>query len=167
MDAEAQRRAACCELVLDVACTSGEVSLKLTGTSMLPAVWPGDVVTVQRCNLAELQPRQIVLFRREGGLVAHRVVSVAQDHVITQGDSLPSRDLPVSPLEIVGQVIGISRNGRSVPVGFSLWQRNAAFFLRRSDFCLRLLLRAANLPARLRAIVSPEGNSRFETTDLL
>ena len=167
MDAEAQRRAACCELITAVAHTSGEVSLKLTGTSMLPAVWPGDVVTVQRCNLAELQPRQIVLFRREGGLVAHRVVSVAQDHVITQGDSLPSRDLPVTLIEIVGQVTGISRNGRSVPVGLSFWQHSAAFFLRRSDFCLRLLLLTANLPAQLRARVSPRGNSRFETTDLL
>jgi hypothetical protein len=67
----------------------------------------------------------------------------------------------------VGQVTGISRNGRSVPVDFSFWQRNAAFFLRRSDFCSRLLLLAANLPARVRAMVSPRGNSRFETTDLL
>src|ERR1700733_5673001 len=90
MDVEAQRRAACCELVLDVARTSGEVSLKLTGTSMLPAVWPGDVVTVRRCDLAELQPRQIVLFHREGTLVAHRVLLASQNQLITQETSMPS-----------------------------------------------------------------------------
>ena len=167
MDAEAQRRAACCELILAVARTSGEVSLKLSGTSMLPAVWPGDVVTVRRCDLAELQPRQIVLFHREGTLVAHRVLLASQNQLMTQGDSVPACDPPVNASEVVGQVIGISRNGQPVPVGFSFWQRSAAFFLRRSDFCLRLLLLTANLPARLRAMVFPMGNSRFETKDLL
>jgi hypothetical protein len=86
---------------------------------------------------------------------------------MTQGDSVPACDPPVNASEVVGQVIGISRNGQPVPVGFSFWQRSAAFFLRRSDFCLRLLLLAANLPARLRAMVFPMGNSRFETKDLL
>jgi len=166
MDAEAQRRAACCELVLDVARTSGEVTLKLTGTSMLPALWPGDVVTVRKCDLAELQPRQIVLFHREGTLVAHRVLVASQNQLVTQGDSVPACDPPVNASEVVGQVIAISRNGRLIPVGFSFWRRNVASVLRHSDFCLRLILFAANLPARLRAILPPLGSPRFETTDL-
>ena len=38
-----------CELVADVARAFGEVRLRVTGASMLPAIWPGDIlVTVQR-----------------------------------------------------------------------------------------------------------------------
>ncbi len=147
MNREVQRRALCCELVADVARSAGEVCLKVTGTSMLPAVWPGDVVTVRRCDLAQLQPGQIVLYRREGTLTAHRIIRVSRDRLVTRGDSLSSYDLPVRAFEIVGQVVSISRAGRYISPEQSSWQRAASSILRRSDFCTRL---AMALSRRLR-----------------
>lgn len=140
MSREAQRRALCCELVADVARSAGEVCLKVTGTSMLPAVWPGDVVSVRRCHIAELKLGQIVLFRREGELTAHRIMRVSQDRLVTRGDSLSCCDPPVSAAEIVGQVVGISRAGRCISPEQSSWQRAASSILRRSDLCTRLAL---------------------------
>lgn len=140
MNREAQRRALCCELVVDVARSTGEVCLKVTGVSMLPAIWPGDVVTIRRCDLAGLLPGQIVMYGREGKLTAHRVMLVSHDHLVARGDSLSCCDPPVRAFEIVGQVTSISRAGRSISPEQSFWQRAASSILRRSDFCTRLAL---------------------------
>lgn len=140
MDAERRRRAACCELVLDVARSSGEVRLRVTGASMLPALWPGDLVTVQRRVPSELAVGQVVVYRRDEKLIVHRITRTSGDHLITQGDSRPFDDLPVQASEIVGQVAGILRNGRCVHPEQSVWQRAVASILRRSDLCTRIAL---------------------------
>ena len=146
MDANGQRRSALsCELVADVARSFGEVRLKATGASMLPAVWPGDIVTVRLRGMSELQPGQIVLCCREGKLVAHRISCVCEDHLITRGDILPHYDEPVYPSAIVGQVVCVLRNGRRIPTEQSFWQRACSSILRRSDSCTRMTLRLGRL----------------------
>jgi hypothetical protein len=107
---------------------------------MLPTVWPGDVVTVRQCAFAELRPGQIVLHGREETLTLHRIARVASDHVITRGDSLPRCDPPVLPSEILGQVVSISRGGRTINPEQRLWQRAVASILRRSRFLRRATL---------------------------
>lgn len=140
MNADAQRHAACCELVHDVACSAGEVRLKVVGASMLPSIWPGDAITVRRCNFAELQPGQIVLYRRDGKLTAHRIQHLAGDRLIARGDSVPSFDPPIHATEIVGQVVGVSRAGRAVNPEWHLWQRVFSSILRNSNLCMRATL---------------------------
>lgn len=141
-----------CELTVDVVCRFGEVRLKVTGASMLPSVWPGDVVTVERRAISQLQPGQIVLCRREGGLIAHRVLSTIGDRFITQGDSLPHSDPPVTASEIVGQVVSILRDGQSISPQQSGWQRAVSAILRHSDFCTRMTLRIGRRLQLLRSM---------------
>ena len=145
MERDKQRRAVCCELVDEVARTSGEVRLKVTGASMLPALWPGDVIAVQRCSFADLRPGQIVLYRQEGKLTAHRIQRISPGHVITRGDSVPACDPPVGECGVVGRVASVLRNGRSIQPERSLWHRAVASILRRSDYCTRIALRIALL----------------------
>ena len=140
MDSQSKRRALCRELVFDVACSAGEVRLRVIGASMLPAVWPDDVVTVQRCELAEFRAGQIVVYQQEEKLVIHRVECVSGDHLMTRGDSRPHFDPPVLADEIVGRVVSISRGGRSVDLERTFWRRLASSILRRSDFCTRVTL---------------------------
>ncbi len=140
MTAEPLRHAACCELVGDVTRTAGESRLRVTGASMLPAVWPGDVITVQRRSWPDLRPGQIVLFRRDDRLVAHRVLSMSDGRLITKGDSLVAVDPPVEESEIIGQVVWISRGGRTVPTEQRPWQRIGSSILSRSDFLMRVVL---------------------------
>jgi hypothetical protein len=133
MGAETQRDAVCSELVHCVARRRGEVRLKVTGSSMLPVVWPGDEITVIRSEYAELQPGHIVLYRRKGGLTAHRIECIAQDQLITRGDSLLHSDMPVRPDEIVGRVVSILRSGHSIRPERSLISYIFSLVLRRSD----------------------------------
>jgi signal peptidase len=145
MICEARLEAACCDLVADVVRSAGSASLRVTGLSMLPAIWPGDVLTVRRQAPDELKPGHIVLYRRGETLTAHRIVQIADEHLLTRGDCVPSLDIPVGFNDVVGQVVGICRNGRMVPLQQSSWQRVAAWILRRSEWCTKLLprLRAA------------------------
>lgn len=138
---EAHLQSACCELVTDVVRSAGSASLGVMGCSMLPAIRPGDVLTVERHKSGELQPGQIILYNHDGKLTAHRIIRVSDECLSTQGDSLPSRDLPVRRSEVVGRVTGICRNGRPVPLRRSPGQRVLAAILRRSEGCTRLFLR--------------------------
>ena len=137
MHAEALRRAVWCELVHEVAGANGEVRLKVAGGSMLPVVWPGDLVTVRRCDFRELRAGQIVLHGRDETLTLHRIARVGSDHVITRGDSLPRYDPPVKASDVVGQVVSISRGDRSIQSEQVMWQRVVAAVLRRSRFLRR------------------------------
>lgn len=140
MDAEAQRNAVCCELIHRVALGCGEVRLKVTGSSMLPVIWPGDEITVMRCDYAELQTGQVILYRRNARLTAHRIERKTQDHLVTQGDSLVSFDPPVLPGEVVGRVARVLRNGRHMPLEHSLISRVVSLVIRNSDLSRRLAL---------------------------
>jgi hypothetical protein len=107
---------------------------------MLPVLWPGDLVTVRRCEFTELKPGQIILHGREERLTLHRIVRIAGDQAITRGDSLRDYDTPANPSEILGQVSGISRGGRVVSPQQKLWQRVLASVLRQSRFLRRVIL---------------------------
>jgi len=130
-----------CELVADVVRNFGEVRLKVTGASMIPAIWPGDVVTVHCRKIAELEPGQIVLSRREGRLFAHRIISIQGNALTTRGDSLLHDDPPITASDVLGEVVGIDGHGRRLRARQSFRQRAGSFILRRSGLCLRMTLR--------------------------
>jgi len=113
---------------------------------MLPALLPGDVITVRHPASGELQAGDIVLYRRNGGLTAHRIVEVAKDHLVTRGDSVPALDAPVPLDEVIGRVAGLSRNGRPADCRRSLGRSAVAWLFRRSKLCTRIFLRLRSNP---------------------
>ena len=134
-----------CELAAEVLRSSGRLRLRATGASMLPAVWPGDILSVRSHDAVEALPGDIVLFGREGRLVAHRVVerTLCLDRIqwVTRGDSVGGNDAPVSSHELLGRVMAIERGSRRIVPRLTFWRRIASWVLCRSDFCIRVLLR--------------------------
>ena len=136
---EATLHSAGCDLVAEVVCATGSAKLKVTGLSMLPAIWPGDVLTISRTSPKLLEPDQIVLYRRNGKLTAHRVVQVANDDFLTRGDCVPSLDPPVPFTAIVGQVSPFAAMAARSSSAFAL-AANSGLVLRHSELSIRLLL---------------------------
>ena len=103
-------------LIGEVVHRFGVVRLRAAGSSMLPSIWPGDVLTVCRAEIGALQAGDVALFTREGRLFAHRVVghivSDGRVHLSTRGDTVPASDGPVSASELLGVVVAVSRNGK-------------------------------------------------------
>jgi Peptidase S24-like len=136
-----------CELAGEVVSTFGEVRLRVLGTSMVPSIHPGDLVSVQRAGLSEISPGEIVLYLREGRLFAHRVVTRAGSHeqplLILRGDRLRHNDPPVCVSELLGRVYLIERGERRLQpaTGLSTWERMILRLLRFSDRATYLYLR--------------------------
>ena len=144
--AEAHLHSACCNLIGDVARLSGQARLRVTGASMLPALVPGDVITVRHPASGELQAGDVVLYRRNNGLTAHRIVRIAKGYVVTRGDSVPSLDPPVPLDEVIGRVASLSRNGQAADCRRSFGRSAAAWLFRRSQLCTRIFLRLRSDP---------------------
>jgi hypothetical protein len=130
-----------CELVAETLRISGQSRVRVMGTSMLPALRPGDILII-RARLAAPSPGDIVVFMRQGRLFAHRVVRVGKSQLITRGDALPGRDPPLRGSEALGVVAGIIRDGaQPLPARPpSIAQRVAALAFRHSAALYRLLL---------------------------
>jgi Peptidase S24-like len=142
-----------CELIAEALKAGHEVCLRVTGTSMLPAVRSGDIVRVRPSASAE--PGEIVLFAREGRFFAHRVTARRDCReglqLLTRGDALPAPDLPVHAGELLGTVVAISRGGRGVPVRIgatSRWVRAASLALRRMPTLASLVVRLDSISWR-------------------
>ncbi|HXP85588.1 MAG TPA: S24/S26 family peptidase [Bryobacteraceae bacterium] len=150
------------ELAAETARKFGTIKIKVTGDSMLPSVWPGDVLTVVRQPLARFRPGDLVLAARHRAgdpphaleFVAHRVVrkEVRKDVprqspcLITRGDSLAHPDAPWEEHEILGRVAAVTRNGRRIDPSLTPARRMAAWVLRRSEVSVRVLLRFNRRP---------------------
>jgi len=135
-----------CELAVESLRSSGALRLQVTGWSMLPAVWPGDTLMVERATLSAVSQGEIVLFVRGRRLFAHRVM--AKSHrdgglqVVTKGDAMPTADAPISDAELLGKVSRIVRDGRSIEPSRSLRisERVVAGLVRSSEAAARVIV---------------------------
>lgn len=148
-------------LAREVVRTFGGIRLRVTGTSMVPAICPGDMVSVQRAALNGIAPGQVVVFEREGRLIVHRAIECNDDAesplLITRGDRLRYDDLPVSPSEFLGRVTSIERGGRKIEFDGSnrAWMRPIILLLRRSNFATSAYLKLHKLLAAGTQSVAP------------
>jgi Peptidase S24-like len=95
----------------------GTVQLKAWGTSMLPSLWPGDLLTIQSAAHDEVVPGDIVLVMRDHSFFVHRLIEKrrVQDCLswIMRGDAIPHNDPPVGASELLGRVACVHRGNRS------------------------------------------------------
>jgi hypothetical protein len=120
----------------------GLLTLRASGTSMFPTIVPGDLLVIVPRGIKDVALGDIAVHRREGSMIAHRVVGRGEDiggpFVCTQGDNRPgprpgqvarrvSRyDGPCYESELVGVVEAIIRRGRRrppAPPGTGRWCR--------------------------------------------
>jgi hypothetical protein len=109
-----------CELACEVLRSFGSLRFSATGWSMLPAIFPGDTLMVERVSGDQVNIGEVVLIGRNGRLCAHRIISreenAGRPHWITQGDSMPMPDPPVKENELLGRVNYVIRDGKCVAV---------------------------------------------------
>ena len=142
-----------CQLAAETLRSSGSLRLRVTGSSMLPAVWPGDVLHIQRREIREVRTGDIALFERYGRLVAHRVIECRGSSFLAKGDTLHFPDPPVTCAELLGTVTGIVRGGRAFRPSRrpGLPGRMTATLVRRGPQAARLMERARSLLLRVSA----------------
>jgi hypothetical protein len=117
---------------------------------MLPAVWPGDTLVIEKATCNAVSEGDIVLFARDQRFFAHRIVTKpgAQDtKILTRGDAMSVADPPVSGDELLGKVSFILRNGRSIEPSRSrhFSERAIAALVRHSEIAARVVVGVHNM----------------------
>jgi len=122
-------------LATELLTSCGEARLPVGGSSMFPALRPGDLLDVRRD--ATIQPGDLVVFERHGRLVTHRVIASNGTLVVTQGDRLRYPDEPVLSTDVLGRVERVIRRGRPARTHK---HRMLSWLLSRSELATRVAL---------------------------
>jgi hypothetical protein len=90
---------------------------QIQGESMLPTVWPGDVVEIESCSPEDVQPGEIVLAQRDDRLVLHRLVTPCTPNgFLLRGDSVAGLDPFYPPEALLGRLVQSTRIRRKTSV---------------------------------------------------
>ena len=121
-----------------------EFVTSFNGTSMLPAIAPGQQVTV----ICGVEPvvGDVAVFRYDDHVGVHRVVARSATWLLTWGDANPLPDEPVPPARIIGLIRDVP------PARKSLRRSLLVFFLRSPRQPVELLTRRIRLVYRVRAL---------------
>ncbi len=151
-------------LVADVLRRSGRlrVRLQVHGESMLPALWPGDVVEIESCPPEEVWPGEIVLAQRDGRLFLHRLVAPCKPSGFQlRGDSMPGADPQFPPEALLGRMVRGTDGGRAVSASARFgvrWSRALGMLLCHCGVARRLALK---LHGRRKAAAREFENSKL------
>ena len=107
------------ELVQEMILKNGEAIMRFYGSSMTPFLKEGCRVAVEAINHQPIRIGDIVCFRSESRLVAHRVVSRlcsnGCQYFLTKGDNSRRLDAPLKREEIVGRVVAVEDRSLTTP----------------------------------------------------
>lgn len=135
-----------CDLAAEILRSAGNLRLQVTGSSMLPTIWPGDVLTIRRAGSGDVSAGDIVLVGRKQRLAAHRVIEIIEScdgtEILTRGDSMAALDPPVSDADLLGKVASIVRDKRHfVPrSNLRFYEHMIGVFLRNVPLAARVII---------------------------
>lgn len=120
---------------------------------MHPTIRHGDVITVEPVAPSKLRRGDIILYRFQKGLIAHRIVNIEERKncgltFILRGDASPTYDAPVKLEQVLGKVVCLERDHHLIDpysLRVRLWTRLYPWLarLKRSVF-ERLLPRSVH-----------------------
>jgi hypothetical protein len=131
-----------CDLLGELLPLNQKFKIILRGGSMHPYLKDGDVLEIDP-TISPLRKRDIILYKVNGILFAHRVTNVGRDFIVTRGDAVEQTERIRSD-QILGKAVSRIRNGQEE----DLQSFNANFYARLLPFS-RHALRAGCLLQKL------------------
>ena len=95
------------------------IELRMSGTSMSPAIEDGDIITIEPITDEPVKQGDIVLYHsRFDTAVIHRVIRLerasSERGIVTRGDAASHNDTPVPLHRILGRVRRVERAGERI-----------------------------------------------------
>jgi signal peptidase I len=102
------------------------IRFRAPGRSMYPTIKEDETITVQPVAPSDIKMGDIILYRLEAVVIAHRVVRIERgedggSRFILRGDASGALDEPVEPAQVLGKVVSVERGGHSI----DLYSRSA------------------------------------------
>ena len=114
------------DVSMDLLHRGQSIRFRAPGRSMYPTIKEEETITVQPMAPSAIKMGDIILYRLEGIVIAHRVVRIERgedgdSRFILRGDASSDPDEPVEPAQVLGKVVSVERGGHSI----DLCSRNA------------------------------------------
>ena len=95
------------------------IRFRAPGRSMYPAIKEDETITVQPVEPSGIKTGDIILYRLEDVVIAHRVVRIERgedggSRFILRGDASGALNEAVEPAQVLGRVVSVERGGRSI-----------------------------------------------------
>lgn len=119
---------------------SGYLRLQVSGASMLPSLWPGDVVKIESCPVEEVGRDEIVFAFRNSRFFLHRFVAGDGNGFVTRGDSMPAPDPAFPANALLGRLVSVNRDGQEVEISCRPWTRMIGLLFCHSSIARRAAL---------------------------
>jgi hypothetical protein len=153
-------------LAAEVLRTTGTVRLAALGYSMLPTLWPGDLLTIEAKSFDQVQVGDVVLFAREDRFFIHRILCKkdleGRTYLVARGDAMPEADMPVYPGELLGKAISVEYDDETFAIpACSGLRRQVGLLLAHSDRLRSLALRCHDWRERTRRTNLPSREVRL------
>lgn len=88
------------------------------GSSMYPVSRSGDIITIRSTRAADVSIGDVIVYNTGERMVAHRLVSKRKKNnqtlLICQGDTFIRPDPSIRPEQVLGKVVAVSRNSRTI-----------------------------------------------------
>jgi len=142
-------------LASEVLRTSGKLRFAALGASMVPTLFPGDILIVRRETARRARCGEVVLCFRAGRFCAHRLVEKLEEDgrlsLVTRGDALTENDPPLAESELLGLVTAVDRRRKRIELGGRPTARELLlrWVARRSNRAVKWLVRWHTLRSRL------------------
>ena len=112
------------EITAELLRRGNRVRFRAAGASMQPTIEDGELITVAPVGPGSVKRGDILLYRSEQGVHAHRVVGRVKGTVtidggdsppyLLRGDASVSCDPPVQLEQVIGRVVAVQRGGRNL-----------------------------------------------------
>lgn len=87
---------------------TGSAIFRVTGGSMIPAIWPYSRVRVKRVDFGSLSTGDVICYITKSGMHCHRIIAIVSDLCFTLGDAYSCvRPELVRADNLIGRVEGV------------------------------------------------------------
>jgi len=104
------------------------IRFKAYGSSMVPWIKNGDMLTVQPISINEIRVGQVVFYASKSERpVVHRVLQIrlheSKTILVTRGDASPLSEDQIEATKVLGKVVRIHRGKKVIQLERNLWWR--------------------------------------------
>ena len=116
------------------------------GVSMTPLIRPGrDLVEITRKGEARCKKHDVVLYKRDGKYILHRVLEVRPGDYVIAGDHQVYKEYGVTDADIIGVLSAVIRKGKRISVADPNYLRYARLWC--GIYPVRKVIRAGKASA--------------------
>ena len=133
---------------------NGKLTYTNIGTSMMPLLRQGkDLFTVTKKGRKRCKKGDVILYRKSGKYVLHRIIKVRKNDYVILGDNCINKEYGIKDRDIIGIMTSFVRSGREYSVNDLSYQIYSKIILTFTEPRIFLKKKYLSLKRRVKKII--------------